>query len=74
MMLPDEWRCRIIDALAELGDPEFQQRVWIDGRGPEVSPFVEAVSRLMDDYDRLATWRSISAIRTTRRRFTSSKR
>ena len=39
----------IISCLKELGDEEFQWRVWIRGEGPEVSSGVECVCRLFDD-------------------------
>ena len=39
----------VIECLGELADPEFQQRVWVRGEGPEVSSYVEVVCRLFDD-------------------------
>ena len=37
------------DALAELSDEGYQRRVWLAVDGPEVSSFIECVSRLWDD-------------------------
>ena len=37
------------EALAELADAPFQQRVWLAGTGPEVGSVVETMSQLFDD-------------------------
>lgn len=37
------------EALAELADASFQQRVWLAQGGPEVGSVVEAMSQLLDD-------------------------
>ena len=37
------------EALAELADASFQQRVWLAETGPEVGSVVEATSQLLDD-------------------------
>lgn len=37
------------EALAELADASFQQRVWLAEAGPEVGSVVEATSQLFDD-------------------------
>ena len=39
----------VVDCLRDLSDPDFQNRVWIRGEGPEVSSFVETVCELFDD-------------------------
>lgn len=39
----------VLECLGELADPEFQQRVWVRGEGPEVSSFVEVACQLFDD-------------------------
>ena len=44
------WIEQVAIALEELGDRQFQQRVWWRGEGPEVSSFTEAVCTL-DDKD-----------------------
>lgn len=51
MMTLSVWTKSIIETLKELSDSEFQQRVWIKGKGPEVSSFDEAINRLFDDFD-----------------------
>jgi hypothetical protein len=45
------WSQAIACALAEFADAEYQERVWLHGKGPEVSSYEEAVNRLYDDYD-----------------------
>lgn len=39
----------VLDCLGQLADPEFQERVWVRGQGPEVSSYVEVVCQLFDD-------------------------
>jgi hypothetical protein len=42
--------CGLLGAIRSLGDPAYQQRVWIEGRGPEVSSFDEIANQIFDDY------------------------
>ncbi|MCP4658339.1 MAG: hypothetical protein GY856_23240 [bacterium] len=42
-------RQQVLQCLRELGDPTFQERVWLRGEGPEVSSYQELVSQLYDD-------------------------
>lgn len=42
--------CGLIDCIEEFADREFQQRVWIEGRGPEVSSYNEAICGVFDDH------------------------
>jgi hypothetical protein len=42
--------CGLITAVYEFADVSYQQRIWIDGNGPEVSSYSEALSMLFDDY------------------------
>ncbi len=36
-------RQQVLQCLRELGDPMFQERVWLRGEGPEVSSYQELV-------------------------------
>ena len=36
--------------IREIADAEYQQRVWINGEGPEVGSYVEAMCQLFDDH------------------------
>ena len=49
MQVRAEHLAEIVECLRELGDAEYQQRVWIRGEGDEVSSFAEATCRLFDD-------------------------
>lgn len=42
--------CGLITAVHEFADVSYQQRVWIDGSGPEVSSYSEALCDLFDGY------------------------
>jgi len=42
-------RRMLLGSLRELGNIELQQRVWVQGLGPECSSFVEAVCQAFDD-------------------------
>ena len=39
----------VMECLGQLADPNFQERVWVRGEGPEVSSYVEVVCQLFDD-------------------------
>ena len=39
----------ILESLEELADIQFQERVWVKGKGPEVSSLEEAICGLFDD-------------------------
>ena len=41
--------CNAINATYEFADPTYQRRVWINGEGPEVSSYSEALCSLFDD-------------------------
>jgi hypothetical protein len=47
----DTWLERILEAIRDLGDASYQERVWVRGEGPEVDSSTEAISTLLDDYD-----------------------
>jgi hypothetical protein len=51
MMDRETWLRRIIDAIRDLADERYQERVWVHGKGPEVDSSTEALIRLIDDYD-----------------------
>jgi hypothetical protein len=40
--------CGLISTAHVFADPSFQERVWIRGKGPEVSSYVEAFRTLHD--------------------------
>ena len=42
-------RAEVVECLCELGSPEFQERVWVRGEGPEVSTYTEVICQLFDD-------------------------
>lgn len=46
-----KWLNGIQNAIREIANHEFQERVWVRGEGPEVSSFTEAICRLFDDYN-----------------------
>jgi hypothetical protein len=43
------WISKILEVLDEFSSQEFQERVWLNGQGPEVSSYEEAMCRLFDD-------------------------
>jgi hypothetical protein len=47
----DSWLERILEAIRDLGDASYQERVWVRGEGPGVDSSTEAIERLLDDYD-----------------------
>ncbi len=49
-METDIWLSRIREVLEEFSSQEFQERVWLNGLGPEVSSYEEAMCKLFDDY------------------------
>ncbi len=51
----ETWLRRILEAIGDLADERYQERVWVRGEGPEVDSSTEAICRLVDDYD-LATF------------------
>ena len=51
MMDRKTWLERILGAIRDLSDADYQERVWVRGRGPEADSSTEAVCRLLDDYD-----------------------
>lgn len=51
MMTPKVWAEAISEILDEFSDPEYQKRIWLQGKGPEVSSFGEAMCGLFDDLD-----------------------
>jgi hypothetical protein len=51
MMDRNTWLERILGAVRDLSDADYQERVWVRGRGPEADSSTEAVCRLLDDYD-----------------------
>ena len=55
MMDRETWLRRILEAIRDLADEQYQERVWVRGNGPEVDSSTEAVCRLVEDYD-LATF------------------
>ena len=45
-----EWLKNVMNTVREIADPEFQQRVWVDGAGPEFSDWTEVMCKLFDDF------------------------
>jgi hypothetical protein len=45
----DSWVKNVLDLLWEFSSEEFQRRVWLEGRGPEVYSFIEAHCQFFDD-------------------------
>jgi hypothetical protein len=45
----DLWVRNILDIVQEFSSEEFQKRVWLEGKGPEVSSFIEAACGFFDD-------------------------
>lgn len=45
---PADWRAAIEESLTDISEADFQQRVWIEGRGPEVSSYVEVMCDFFD--------------------------
>ena len=43
MMDRDTWLERILEAIGDLGDASYQERVWVRGEGPEVDSSIEAI-------------------------------
>jgi hypothetical protein len=43
--------CGIIYCAHEFADPDYQQRVWVEAKGPEVSWYEDALSDLFDGFD-----------------------
>jgi len=44
-----EIRQRFLYSVYEISDKEYQQRIWVEGKGPEVSSFEEAICDFFDD-------------------------
>lgn len=42
--------CGLITAVHEFADVSYQQRIWIEAEGPEVSSYSNALTMLFDDY------------------------
>jgi hypothetical protein len=51
MMDMATWRRKVLAVIKDLGDAEYQNRVWVQGAGPEVDSLSEAYCRLFDDND-----------------------
>jgi hypothetical protein len=51
MMDRDTWLRRILDAIRDLADEHYQERVWVRAEGPEVDSSTEALVRLLHDYE-----------------------
>jgi hypothetical protein len=51
MMDRETWLRRILEAIRDLADEGYQERVWVRGEGREVDSSTEAICRLVDDYD-----------------------
>jgi hypothetical protein len=43
------YRTVVVQALSEIADRAYQEKVWLASAGPEVGSLVEAVSQLFDD-------------------------
>lgn len=50
MMTKEIWLSGLLTVIREMGDAAFQDRIWRNGEGPEVSSWEEAMNRLYDDY------------------------
>jgi hypothetical protein len=44
------WISYVLRVIEEFSSREFQERVWLNGFGPEVSSYEEAMCKLFDDY------------------------
>jgi hypothetical protein len=51
MMDRDTWLRRILEATRDLADQRYQERVWVQAKGPEVDSSTEALIRLLEDYE-----------------------
>ena len=51
MMDRKTWLERILGTIRDLSDADYQQRVWVCGRGPEADSTPKTICRLLDDYD-----------------------
>jgi len=45
-----EWLKNVLNTVKEIADPEFQQRVWVQGAGSELSDWTEVMCKLFDDF------------------------
>lgn len=50
MISTDVWLSGLLSTIREIGDKSFQERIWLEGSGPEVSSYEEVMCRLFDDY------------------------
>jgi len=50
MMEYKDWIAAVKQVIEEFSSEEFQERVWREGKGPEVSSYDEAMCRFFDDY------------------------
>lgn len=51
MMGYREWIGGLLSIVKEIADKDFQERVWLQGRGIEVSSWEEMLCKFFDDYD-----------------------
>ncbi len=49
MLEKEKWINWIKEELQEISDKEFQERVWVNGQGSEMSSYIEVMNRLFDD-------------------------
>ena len=49
MIYCSEWAKSLLLFIAPFADTGFQERVWLNGEGPEVSSYDEALCQLFDD-------------------------
>lgn len=46
----EQWLKDICGVIRQIADAEYQQRIWIEGKVPEVGSYVEAMCMLHDDH------------------------
>jgi hypothetical protein len=51
MMDRDTWLKGILDAIRDLADERYQERVWVRAQGPEIDSSTEAIMRLLHDFE-----------------------
>jgi hypothetical protein len=51
MMDRDTWLKGILDAIRDLADERYQERVWVRAQGPEIDSSTEAIVRLVHDFE-----------------------
>lgn len=50
-MDPVEWVKNILSTIAEFASSPYQQRIWLEGRGPDSHSYDEAMCNFFDDFN-----------------------